>query len=73
MQRPSTTREALCFGPVVKARWADASRIKGIPRMSALAEPFVFLSGRPTAERAADARAGGIVALLFVEFAIQNN
>ena len=73
VQRPATTREALCFGPVVKARWADASRIKGIPRMSALAEPFVFITGRPAAAWATDARRVRVAGFpLFIKFAIWN-
>jgi len=35
--------------------------------MTALAEPAIFLARRPTAQRAADARAGRLVALLFVK------
>jgi hypothetical protein len=35
--------------------WADASSVKSIPRMTALAEPFVFFARRPAAERAAHA------------------
>ena len=38
----------------MKARWADASRVKCIPRMTAFAEPFASLLWRPTAQRAAD-------------------
>jgi len=49
MLRPSAARKALCFRPLVEARGADASRIKGIPRVTALTEPFVFLAGRPAA------------------------
>src|ERR1700758_3987823 len=69
----SAAREALRFSTVEQAYWAHAPRIKGIPRMSALAEPFVFLAGRPTAERAADARAGGIVALVLLKLAVWND
>jgi hypothetical protein len=56
MRRPSTARKALGLSPLVKARRADASRIERIPLVAAGAEPFVFLSGRPAAERAPDAR-----------------
>jgi hypothetical protein len=34
--------------------------------MTALAEPFVFLAGRPAAERATDARRFGLARLLIV-------
>ena len=36
--------------------WADASGVERIPHIAALAEPVIFLAGRPAAERAADAR-----------------
>jgi hypothetical protein len=45
MRRPAAAREALGLSPLVQARWADASAVKGIPFMSAGAEPFVFLCG----------------------------
>jgi hypothetical protein len=41
--------------------------------MTALAEPFVFLAGRPAAQRAADARAGRLMALLFIKLAVWSN
>jgi len=66
MGRPSTAREALRFSPLMEAGWADASRIKGIPRMIALTEPEVFLAGRPAAERAEDARRLGRAGLLLL-------
>ena len=73
MRRPSAAREALRFSPVVEARGADASSIKRIPRMTALAEPFVLLPGRPAAERAADARRFRLAGFpLFIKFAIRN-
>jgi hypothetical protein len=56
MRRPSATRKALGFSPLVEAGWTDASRVKGVPLVAAGAEPLVFLAGRPAAERAADAR-----------------
>ena len=55
MRRPSTAREALRFSPLMQARWADSSRVERVPLVAAGAEPFVFLSGRPAAEWAADA------------------
>jgi hypothetical protein len=58
--RPSATRQPPGLSALIQAGWADASRIKGIPRMTALAEPFAFVSWRPTAQRAADLRAGSV-------------
>jgi hypothetical protein len=72
MRRPSAAREALRFSPLVKAGWADASRLECVPLIAACAEPPVFLAGRPTAKQAADARVGGIVALVESGFAIYN-
>jgi hypothetical protein len=72
MLRPSAAREALRLGPLVKARWADASRVECVPRMTALTEPLVLFAGRPIAERAADARRfRSIGLLLFLKLAIQ--
>jgi len=45
-------REALGLSPLVQARWADPTCIKGVPLKDTSAEPVVFLAGRPTAERA---------------------
>jgi len=74
MQRPSAARKALGFSPLVQAGWADASSIERVPRMTALAEPFVFLAGRPAAEGAPDARRLRLAGLLlFLDLAIQNN
>jgi hypothetical protein len=72
VQRPTAAREALRLSPLVQAGWADASRIEGIPLIAAGAEPFVFFAGRPTAERAADARAGWIEAYLLLKLAVWN-
>ena len=71
MHRPPYARETLRFSPLVKTCWADASCIEGVPPMAAGAEPFIFLAGRPAAERAADARAGGIVSCV-LKLAIQS-
>jgi hypothetical protein len=74
MRRPSAAREALRFSPLVKARCADASRVKGVPLIAAGAKPFIFLAGRPAAERAADKwrlRLAGF--LLLFKLAIWNN
>ena len=72
VQRPTAAREALRLSPLVQAGWADASRIEGIPLIAAGAEPFVFFARRPTAERAADARAGWIEAYLLLKLAVWN-
>ena len=56
MRRPSAAREALGFSPLAQASWADSTRVERVPLIPACAEPFVFLAGRPAAERAADAR-----------------
>ena len=57
----------------MEAGGAHSSRVECVPFMPAGAEPFVFLSGRPAAERAADAGAGGVEAFLLIGLAIQNN
>ena len=55
----------------MEARWADASRVEGIPFVSARAEPFVFFTGRPAAERAPDARRLRLAGLVvFLKLAI---
>jgi hypothetical protein len=73
MRRPSTAREALGLSPLVKTGWADAACIECVPFESARAEPFVFLAGRPAAERAADARRFGLDGLLiFLKLALWN-
>jgi hypothetical protein len=73
MLRPPCAREALRRSPSVQAGWAHSPCIEGVPRMTAVAEPFVFFAGRPAAERAADARTRWLPALLFLNLAIQNN
>jgi hypothetical protein len=73
MTRPPTAREALRFSPLVKACGANASSVERVPFVPAGAKPFVFFAGRPAAERAADTRIRRSLALLLVEFAIQNN
>jgi hypothetical protein len=57
---------------MVKARWADPSGVERVPVEAAVTRPSVFLAGRPAAQRAADARAIGIEALVFLKLAIQN-
>ena len=48
----------------MEAGWADFSRVERVPFVAACAEPFVYLAWRPCAQRAADALAGGIAALV---------
>jgi len=73
VRRPSATRKALGFSPLVQAGGAYSACVEGVPIVPALAEPAIILARRPAAERTADARFGRIVALLFIEFAIQNH
>jgi hypothetical protein len=72
MRRPAGAREALGRSPLVEAGGAHASGVEGVPFMAAGARPAVFLAGRPTAERATDARARGSATFLFLKLAIQN-
>jgi len=58
---------------MVEARRANSSGVKCVPFMPAVTEPFVFLSGRPAAERAADAGAGGVGSLTFLKLAIHSD
>jgi hypothetical protein len=53
---PSATLEALGLNLLVEAGRTDSSCIERVPLKAAGAEPFIFLAGRPAAERAADAR-----------------
>ena len=69
-ENAATSLEALGLSPLVQARWADASRIERVPLMAAATSPLVTLAGRPAEERASDAWAGGVEALLFLNFAI---
>ena len=50
--------------PLVEARRAHASAIERVPLIAAGSRPAVVLAGRPAAERAADAGAGRIEALV---------
>jgi hypothetical protein len=50
-------------------RRADSSGFEGVPEMATVTSPEIVLAGRPTAERAPDARAGRVEPLLL----IQNN
>ena len=67
MRRPTATREALSFSPVMEASWADSSRVECVPFVAAGAEPLVFFAGRPATERAADTRGVGVLLLFEVE------
>jgi len=44
VRRPSATRKALGFGPLVQARWAHPARVEGVPLAAADTKPFVLLS-----------------------------
>jgi len=66
MRRPSTAREALRLSPLMKERRAHASGVERFPLAAASAEPLVIFAGRPTAERAADARRFRSVGLLIL-------
>ncbi len=70
MRRPTAARETLSFSPLVQARRTHAASIKGIARMTALAQPAILLARRPAAQRAADARAGGTVVLVEIGFSV---
>jgi len=59
----STERESKPVTNVISRVCAD-SGIERVPFISAGAEPFVLLAGRPAAEWVSDARAGGIRVLL---------
>lgn len=48
----------------MQAGGADASRVEGVPLVSAVAKPFGFFARRPAAEWAADARWFGLAGLL---------
>jgi hypothetical protein len=73
MRRPAGAREALRGSPLVQAGTADAPGIERVPLMTAATRPSVFFPGRPATERAPDTRISRTLALLFFEFAIQNN
>jgi len=70
MRRPSGATEALGLRPLVQASGADASGVKSVPFMTAVAAPAVGLTRRPAAERAADWWTGGIAAFFFLKLAI---
>ena len=45
VRRPAATGQALCLSPLVEAGGADPSSVERVPRMTALAKPFVFFAG----------------------------
>jgi hypothetical protein len=57
----------------MEARGADSPCIERVPFVSAFTKPSVFFAGRPAAERASDARAGGVEVLLLIGFTIHND
>jgi hypothetical protein len=74
VRRPPSAGKALRLRPLVQARRADASGVKGVPFMTTGTRPEVFLARRPPAERAADAwrlRRAGI--LFFLKLALWND
>ena len=50
----------------------DASGVKGVPLVPTSTEPFVFLAGRPAAERATDARRLRLAGFLLFKLAIHD-
>jgi hypothetical protein len=73
MRRPAATLEALRRNPLVEAGGADTPGIERVPMVPADTKPMVFLAGRPAAQRASDAWAGGVETLLLIGFTINNN
>jgi hypothetical protein len=74
VRRPPSAGKALRLRPLVQARRADASGVKGVPFMTTSTRPEVFLARQPPAERAADAwRLGGAGFFLFLKLALWNN
>jgi hypothetical protein len=65
MRRPAVTREARRRSPLMNASRTNASRVECIPEVPTDTYPAVAFARYPTAEWAADARAGAID-LLFV-------
>jgi hypothetical protein len=47
--------------------------VEGVPFVPTGASPAVIPAGRPAAERASDARAGGVEVFLLIGFTINNN
>jgi len=70
--RPLLKREALGFSPLMQAGWAHSPGVERVPCVATGARPQVILPGRPAAERASDARAGGVEAFVLVRLAVQN-
>ncbi len=65
-------REALRFLPLLKACRADSAGVERVPCVSADAGPQVVLARRPAAERAPDARPGGIKVFVVLQFRLKN-
>lgn len=65
-------REALRFLPLLKACRADSAGVESVPCVSADAGPQVVLARRPAAERAPDARPGGIKVFVVLQFRLKN-
>ena len=57
----------------MEAGGAHSSCVERVPLMAAGARPAVVLAGRPTTERAPNARAGRAEAFFLIEVAIQDN
>jgi hypothetical protein len=72
MRRPPATFEALGRSPLIETRRAHSTRVERIPSVAAATRPQVILTRRPSADRAPDARAGGVEAFLLSGLAIQS-
>jgi hypothetical protein len=57
----------------MEALRAHSSGLERVPNVAASARPHVILAGRPVAERAADARAGGVETFLLLKLRINND
>ena len=73
MRRPPATLEALGRSPLMEARRAHSTRIERVPLVPAATSPLVILAGRPAAEWASNAWAGGVEAFRLIGFTINNN
>jgi len=68
MRRPAATLETLSRSPLMEAGGTHASSAEWVPFMPTVVGPAV--SWRPAAERASDARAGRVEALVEIGFAV---
>jgi len=57
---------------LLEAGGAYPSSVEGVPFVPTGERPAVILAGRPAAERAADAGAGGVEAFLLIGFTIHS-